>query len=61
LDAQGNPTAVFIFQIGATLTNASSSNMSVINGAQPCNVLWQIGSSALRLRRSLAMSERFQS
>ena len=46
LDAQGDPTAVFIFQIGSTLTTASSSSVSMINGAQPCNVFWQIGSSA---------------
>jgi hypothetical protein len=46
LDAQGDPTAVFIFQIGSTLTTASASSVSMINGAQPCNVFWQIGSSA---------------
>ncbi len=46
LDAQNDPNAVFIFQIGSTLTTASSSSVSMINGAQPCNVFWQIGSSA---------------
>jgi hypothetical protein len=46
LDAKGNPNAVFIFQIGSTLITASSSRVSMINGAQPCNVFWQIGSSA---------------
>jgi len=46
LDAQGDPSAVFIFQIGSTLTTASGSAVSFINGAQPCNVFWQIGSSA---------------
>jgi hypothetical protein len=46
LDAQGNPNAVFVFQVGSTLTTASASNVSMINGAQPCNVYWQIGSSA---------------
>jgi hypothetical protein len=46
LDAQDDPTAVFIFQIGSALTTASSSSVSMINGAQPCNVFWQIGSSA---------------
>jgi hypothetical protein len=46
LDAQGDPTAVFIFQIGSTLTTASASSVSMINGAQPCNVFWQVGSSA---------------
>jgi hypothetical protein len=46
LDAQGNPNAVFIFQAGSTLTTASGSHVNLINGAQPCNVFWQIGSSA---------------
>jgi hypothetical protein len=46
LDAQGNPNAVFIFQIGTTLTTGSNTNVSLINGAQACNVFWQIGSSA---------------
>jgi hypothetical protein len=46
LDAQGNPNAVFVFQAGSTLTTASGSHVNLINGAQPCNVFWQIGSSA---------------
>ncbi|MFY9487633.1 MAG: ice-binding family protein [Solirubrobacterales bacterium] len=46
LNAQGNPNAVFIFQAGSSLTTASGSNVNLINGAQPCNVFWQIGSSA---------------
>jgi ice-binding like protein len=46
LDAQGDPNAVFIFQVGSALITASSSNVSMINGAQPCNVFWQVGSSA---------------
>ena len=46
LDAQGNPNAVFIFQIGSTLTTGSNTSVSLINGAQACNVFWQIGSSA---------------
>jgi hypothetical protein len=46
LDAQGNAAAVFIFQIGSTLTTASNSSVSVINGGTACNVFWQIGSSA---------------
>ncbi|HEX2017224.1 MAG TPA: ice-binding family protein [Solirubrobacteraceae bacterium] len=46
LDAQGDPNAVFIFQAGSTLTTASGSRVSLINGANPCNVVWQIGSSA---------------
>ncbi|WP_328299910.1 ice-binding family protein [Streptomyces sp. NBC_00435] len=46
LDAQNNPDAVWVFQVGSGLTTASSSSVSLINGASPCNVFWQIGSSA---------------
>ena len=46
LDGQGDPSAVFIFQIASTLTTASASNVNLINGAQPCSVFWQVGSSA---------------
>jgi LPXTG-motif cell wall-anchored protein len=46
LDAENNPDAVFIFQAGSTLTTASSSKVALINGAQACNVYWQVGSSA---------------
>jgi len=46
LDAQGNSNAVFIFQAASTLITASNSRVSLTNGANPCNVFWQIGSSA---------------
>jgi type VI secretion system secreted protein VgrG len=46
LDAGGDPNAVFVFQAGSTLTTASASNVLMINGAQSCNVFWQVGSSA---------------
>jgi len=46
LDAQGNPNAVFIFQIGTTLITGSNTSVKLINGAQACNVFWQVGSSA---------------
>lgn len=46
LDAQGDPNAVFVFQIGSTLTTATDSTVSLINGGSPCNVFWQVGSSA---------------
>ena len=46
LDAQGDPDAVFIFQSAATLITASNSAVELINGADPCNVFWQVGSSA---------------
>ncbi len=46
LDAQGDPNAVFVFQAASTLVLASSSQVSLVNGAQACNVFWQVGSSA---------------
>ena len=46
LDAQGNPDAVFIFQISSTLTTGSGSHVVLANGAKACNVFWQVGSSA---------------
>lgn len=46
LDAQGDPNAVFVFQAGSTLITASSSVVALLNGANPCNVYWQVGSSA---------------
>jgi hypothetical protein len=49
LNLQGNPNAVFLFQIGSTLTTASASSVLLINsgGATcPTNLYWQVGSSA---------------
>ncbi len=46
LNAAGNPNAQFVFEIASTLTTASASSVVMINGASPCNVYWQIGSSA---------------
>jgi uncharacterized repeat protein (TIGR01451 family) len=46
LDAGGNSAAVWVFQIGSALTTASGSSVVLINGAAPCNVFWQVGSSA---------------
>lgn len=46
LDAGGDPNAVFIFQAGSTLTTASDSSVVLLNGAQACNIFWQVGSSA---------------
>ncbi len=46
LDAQGDPSAVFIFQVGAGLTTASSSSVVLLNDAQSCHVFWQVGTSA---------------
>lgn len=46
LDSEGDPDAVFIFQIGSTLTTASASSVLLIGTGTPCNVFWQVGSSA---------------
>ncbi|MDL2357298.1 MAG: DUF3494 domain-containing protein [Pseudomonadota bacterium] len=46
LDAQGNTNALFVFQIGSTLTTASNSTVSVINGNGGTGVYWDVGSSA---------------
>ncbi len=46
LDAAGDPSAVFIFKTTTTLITAGASNIVLINGAQACNVFWQVGSSA---------------
>jgi type VI secretion system secreted protein VgrG len=46
LDAEGNPDAVFIFQTASTLKTAVSSSVNLVNGAQACNVFWQVGSAA---------------
>jgi hypothetical protein len=46
LDGAGDPNSVFIFQTNSTLITGSSSTVRLINGAQECNVFWQVGSSA---------------
>lgn len=47
LNALGNPNALFLFKTGSTLTTASGSSVTLINGGSTCNrVFWQIGSSA---------------
>lgn len=46
LDAQGDPSAVFVIQAPSSLTTGSGSRVSLVNGAQACNVFWQVSSSA---------------
>ena len=46
LNAGGDPNAVFVFQAGSSLITASTSRVNLVNGAQSCNVFWQVGSSA---------------
>lgn len=46
LDAQGDPNAVFIFQIASTLTTSSGFGITLKGGAKPSQIFWQVGSSA---------------
>jgi len=46
LDTQGDPDALFVFQIGSTLTTASNSTVTTLGGPNDCQIYWQIGSSA---------------
>src|ERR1041384_3004015 len=46
LDAQGDTNAVFIFQMGSTLTTTSGRQVILSGGAKAANVFWQVGSSA---------------
>jgi hypothetical protein len=46
LDGENNPDAVFIFQTASTLITAASGNISLIRGAQACNIFWKVGSAA---------------
>ena len=49
LDAQGNPNAIWIFQMGTYLTvgtPSASESIVLTGGAQAKNVFWQVGSAA---------------
>lgn len=46
LDAEGDPDAVFVFQVGSSLTTASSSSVVLVGEAQACNVFWQVEEDA---------------
>ena len=46
LNDLGNPNAVFVFQIGSTLTTASNSAVVFTSSLTDKNVYWQVGSSA---------------
>ena len=45
-DAQNDPTARFVVQIGTTLITSSNSSVLLINGADARNIYFQVGSSA---------------
>lgn len=48
LDGQGDPSSVFVFEAafnGTGLAVGSASTVSLINGAQACNVFWRVDSA----------------
>ncbi|ODV01205.1 MAG: hypothetical protein ABT20_15530 [Rubrivivax sp. SCN 70-15] len=46
LDTLDNPDALFVFQIGTTLTTASNAVVDVLNPRSDTGIFWQVGSSA---------------
>ncbi len=42
LDAQGNPNAMFVLRIHGALTLGANDAVSLVNGAQPANVVWVV-------------------
>ena len=46
LNANGNATAEWVFQIASTLITSNGAQVNVIGGGSPFNVYWQVGSSA---------------
>ncbi|HXI39612.1 MAG TPA: ice-binding family protein [Bryobacteraceae bacterium] len=46
LDAKGDASAVFIFQMASTLTTTAGLQVILAGGAQASNIFWQVGSSA---------------
>lgn len=46
LDAGGNPDAVWIFRAGSSLVVGPGASVNLTNGAQACNVFWQVASTA---------------
>jgi hypothetical protein len=46
LNGEGDPNAVFVFQASSDLVTASNSAVQLVNGAQACNVFWQVSSTA---------------
>ncbi len=46
LDAQGNSNAVWIFQMGSTLTTDPATSIVLAGGAKAANIFWIVGSSA---------------
>lgn len=50
LDGQGDPSSVFIFEApfsGTGLTVGGASVVSLVNGAQACNVFWRVDTASI--------------
>lgn len=50
LDGQGDPSSVFIFEMnagGTGLTVGPGSTVSLVNGAQACNVFWRVDTASI--------------
>lgn len=50
LDGQGDPSSVFIFEMNAAGTGLNvgpGSTVSLINGAQACNVFWRVDTASI--------------
>ena len=46
LDAQGDPDAIFVFQVNGAITTAANSHVLLINGATASNVYWQVNGAS---------------
>jgi hypothetical protein len=46
-DAENNPDAQFVVQVGTQLNVGSGARVALAGNANPCNIYWQIGSSAV--------------
>lgn len=46
LDAQGDSTATWVFQVGSTLTTIAGTQVVLAGGAKAANIFWEVGSSA---------------
>jgi hypothetical protein len=46
LDADGDAEARFVFRVDAALTTAAFASVTLVGGADACNVYWLVGSSA---------------
>lgn len=46
LDGDGDPNAVFVFQVDAALNTAEASHVVLINGARASHVFWQVNGAA---------------